>query len=406
MNTPALAARAPGTPGTPHALGLYLAVVQFFLIIGWVVYAAYLPQLAKAAGLEAKWVPWLLMADQLVFILTDLAVGLASDRAARFLGRIGRAMVVATLLSCAAFLLLPWVAGQGSPVLLIAVTFFWAASSSALRAPPLTLLGRYVAKPQQPMMVALSSLGLGVAGAVAPYVALQLKGVPPTVPFLLSAGCLALVTLGMVAAERKLAQTGTKPAAASATSNVNWAHVMALLAAAALGAAAFQWHSSVASGPLALRFAKPADLPWLLPVFWVGFNLALWPAGLMAKRQGPWRAMALGALLAAGGNAAAAFAADLAVLLMAQAVAGAGWALLLCSAFSGALALGQGSRAGLMSGALNAVLAGAALARIAVVSQVSPPAPVVVNLAWLAAAGFLACALISQTQARVGPTQG
>jgi len=66
-------------------VGLYLAVVQFFLAIGWVVYAAYLPQLAKAAGLPPKAVPWLLMADQLVFIATDLAVGLASDHAARVL---------------------------------------------------------------------------------------------------------------------------------------------------------------------------------------------------------------------------------------------------------------------------------------------------------------------------------
>ena len=389
-------------PRPPHAVGVYLAVVQFFLLIGWVVYAAYLPQLAKAAGLEAKWVPWLLMADQLVFIVTDLAVGLASDRAARLLGRVGRAMVLATLLSCAAFLLLPWVAKQGSPLALIGVTFVWAVTSAALRAPPLTLLGRYVATPQQPLMVALASLGLGLAGAVAPYLALQLKGVPPAWPFLLSALCLAVVTLGMVAAERSLARSG----GAAASAAVQSGHTLpvgpaaAFLLAAALGAAAFQWHSSVASAPLALRFAPAADLPWLLPVFWVGFNLALWPAGLLASRHGPWRAMALGALLACGGNAAAAFAGALPTLLVAQAVAGVGWALLLCSAFSGALALGQGAHAGLMSGALNAVLATAALARIAVVSQVAPSGALVVNLAWLAAAGFAACALISHWQAR------
>jgi hypothetical protein len=31
-----------------------------------------------------------------------------------------------------------------------------------------------------------------------------------------------------------------------------------------------------------------------------------------------------------------------------------------------------------------------------VVSQVSPPAPLVVSLAWLSAAGFAACALLSR----------
>jgi hypothetical protein len=397
----AAATPAASPPHAPHAVGLYLAVVQFFLAIGWVVYAAYLPQLAKAAGLPPQAVPWLLMADQLVFIATDLAVGLASDRAARVLGRIGRWVLLATLLSSAAFLALPWVAGLGSPALLVGVTLVWAVTSSALRAPPLTLLGRYVARPQQASMLALTSLGLGVAGAVAPYVALQLKGVDPVWPFLLSAACLAAVTLGMVAAERALAAQGARPGkpAAQPAGGPGMMPTVAFLSAAALGAAAFQWHGFVASAPLALRFAPAADLPWLLPAFWVGFNLALWPAGWLAKREGPWRAMALGAVMAAGGNAAAAFATELPLLLVAQGLAGAGWALLLCSAFSGALALGQGGHAGFFSGALNAVLAAAALARIAVVSQVAPPGPMVLNLAWLAAAGFALCALLSRWQA-------
>lgn len=407
----AAATPAASPPHAPHAVGLYLAVVQFFLAIGWVVYAAYLPQLAKAAGLPPKAVPWLLMADQLVFIATDLAVGLASDRAARVLGRIGRWVLLATLLSSAAFLALPWVAGLGSPALLVGVTLIWAVTSSALRAPPLTLLGRYVAKPQQASMVALTSLGLGLAGAIAPYVALQLKGVDPVLPFLLSAACLAAVTLGMVAAERALAAQGDRPGkpAAQPAGGPGVLPTVAFLLAAALGAAAFQWHGFVASAPLALRFAPAADLPWLLPAFWVGFNLALWPAGWLAQREGHWRAMALGAVMAGGGNAAAAFATELPHLLAAQGLAGAGWALLLCSAFSGALALGQGGRAGFFSGALNAVLAAAALARIALVSQVTPPAPVVLNLAWLAAAGFALCALLSRWQARHSardPAQG
>jgi hypothetical protein len=394
--TTAAASAAPG-PAAPRAVGLYLAVVQFFLAVSWVVYVIYLPDLARAAGLEAKWIPWLLIADQLVFILTDLAVGMASDRAARLLGRLGRAMVLATLLSCAAFLLLPWIAGQGEPGLLVGVTFVWALSSSALRAPPMTLLGRYVAQPQQPGMVALSQLGLGLAAALAPYLGLQLKGVDPVLPFLLSAAGLATVTLGMVAAERALARQGARPVQAAATDAArrrSSALAATLLGTAILGAAAFQWHGFVASVPMALRFVPASELPWLLPVFWAGFNLALWPASQLAKRQGPWRALILGAALAAGGNAVAAFAGTLELFLGAQALTGVGWALLLCSAFSGALALGQDSRPGLFSGALNAVLALAALGRIALVTQVAPAGTLVLELAWLAAAGFAASALL------------
>jgi len=86
--------------------------VQFFFALGWIVYVVYLPRLAQQAGLDARWVPWLLVLDQLVFIATDLAVGLASDRAARVLGRIGHWVLGASVLSAMAFLALPWVAPQ------------------------------------------------------------------------------------------------------------------------------------------------------------------------------------------------------------------------------------------------------------------------------------------------------
>lgn len=382
---------------TPRSIGLYLAVVQFFLAVSWVVYVAYLPQLAKAAGLEAKWVPWLLMADQLVFILTDLAVGLASDRAARVLGRIGHAVLAATLLSALAFVALPQAAAQGVPGLFVGITLVWAVTSSALRAPPLTLLGRYVAKPAQPMMVALGSFGLGLAGAAAPYLTLQLKTMSPTLPFVLSAASLAAVTLGMVAAERALARQGhVRADAPSATTGTapGAGVVLGFLLACGAGALAFQWHGFVASAPMALRFAPASDLPWLLPVFWVGFNLALVPAGLLARRQGPARALVLGAVLAAGGNAVAAWAPDLNLLLASQALAGAGWAMLLCSAFSAALLVGQGGREGLLSGALSSTLAAAALLRIGYVAFNAPKPAAVLDLAWLAALGFGLCALL------------
>ena len=386
----------------PIAIGLYLAVVQFCLALGWVVYAAYLPQLAKQAGIAPGWVPWLLLADQLVFLLTDLLVGLYSDRAVQVLGRIGHAVLAATLVSTLAFVLLPWLAPSGSPLLFIGLTFVWAVTSSALRAPPLTLLGRYVARPAQPMAIALNSFGLGVAGAVAPYVGLQLKTLNPVWPFALSALCLAAVTLGMVAAERSLARQAGVAAGPRATVAVTAATaerrvpVWAFLLACTLAAVAFQWHGFVASAPLALRLAPAADLPWLLPAFWVGFNLALLPAGWWARRAGALTAMLLGAAVAALGSAAAASAPTLPLLLVAQACTGAGWALLLCSAFSAALGpgLGQGGREGLMSGAVSSTLAAAALLRIGFVASIAPSPGLAVNLAGLAGLGFVGCAVL------------
>lgn len=392
----AAAAHAPAAGHrVPVGIGVYLGVVQLLLALGWVVYAIYLPQLARAAGLPPTAVPWLLMADQLVFLVTDLAVGLASDRAARVLGRLGRAMVAATLVSTAAFLALPSVASLGSPAALVAVSLLWAITSSALRAPPLTLLGRYVARPSQPALLALHALGLGVAGAVSPYLGLVLQGVDPRLPFLLSALALAAVTLGMVAAERALARSpgGAASPVPAAPLPIPRAAVL-FLAGCAVGALAFQWHAFVASAPLALRVVAAAELPWVLPAFWVGFNVALAPAAWSARRRGPWPTLLAGAVLAAAGTAAANTATSLAALVPAQIVAGAGWGTLLFSAFGGALALGHGGREGLMGGALQAALAAAALMRIAFVAAQWLPPGAAVQWGWVAALGFAAAALL------------
>jgi hypothetical protein len=332
-----------------------------------------------------------------VFLATDLAVGLASDRAARVLGRIGRWVVAASVVSALAFLALPWVAPQGSPVLFAAVTLLWVATTSALRAPPLTLLGRYVAKPSQPMMVALSAFGLGVANALAPYVGLQLKGVAPELPFALSALGLALLSLGMVAAEHALAQQPGGPTASTPGEGADApsrGHVTGFMVACVVGALAFQWHQSISSAPLLLRHASPQDLPTWLPVFWVGFNLCLWPAGVMTRRLGAASTMAIGAELAMLGTAGAAFAPTLHLLLAAQLAAGAGWALLLCAAFSGALVMGHTGREGLMSGTLQATLALAALARIGIVTTAAPSAAAAVSMAWWPAVAFALCAAL------------
>ncbi len=202
------------------SVGLYLGVVQFFFAASWIVYVLYLPQLAAQAGIGKAAVAWILMADQLVFVFADYASGVAADRVSRAVGRIGQSVLAATLVSCAAFLALPFVAPGASPAIFLALTLIWAVTSSALRAPPLSLVGKHAAKPTQPVLVALSLLGLGVANAMSPYLGLTLRGVDPRIPFLLSSVALALVTLGLVAVERKLAREravgGAAPAAEAA----------------------------------------------------------------------------------------------------------------------------------------------------------------------------------------------
>ena len=76
-------------------------------------------------------------------------MGIAADKIAPFVGRLGVFVGILTAISCAAFIALPFVAGTGpgAQVWFIVLIVIWVVTSSALRAPPLTLLGKHRARP-------------------------------------------------------------------------------------------------------------------------------------------------------------------------------------------------------------------------------------------------------------------
>jgi Major Facilitator Superfamily len=362
------------TASVPPRVGLYVAVVQFFFALSWTVYVIYLPQLAAQAGIPKSAVIWLLMLDQLVFLVADYACGVASDHIANLNARLGPVVLAATGVSSIAFLLLPLLAPQGSPALFIGTMVVWTIGSSALRAPPLNIIGRYAARPSQPALVALTMFGLGLAGAVSPYLGVALKDLDPRWPFALSSAALVATTLGLVGAERSLqrlrAAAPAVPGAAAAQAlsrplRLPWAPC---LVAAVLAALAFQVHVFLNSTPLYLRHASAAELQHLAPVFWVGFNLGLWPASVATRRYGGIAVMAVAGVAAAGAAALAVAAGSLGLLLAAQALAGLAWAAVLMSAFTAALALGHTGAEGRFSGALSSALALSALLRMGLVA--------------------------------------
>src|SRR5262249_10444334 len=182
----------------PRRIGVFLAVVQLLFTTTWTVYALFLPALAARVGIAPGDVPWILLLDQAIFVGTDLAMGVAADRVVRAVGRLGWIVLAVTLLSCAAFLLLPLVAEPGAAAPFLVLAIFWAASSSALRAPMMVLIGKYAERPAQPGLVALSLLGLGIAGALAPVLTMVLRDWDPRIPFVASSVSLALATAGVL----------------------------------------------------------------------------------------------------------------------------------------------------------------------------------------------------------------
>ena len=384
----------------PHKVGITLALIQLFFTLTWTLYVIFLPQLAAQVGLAKETVLVILMMDQLIFLLADTAMGVVADKAVRVFGRLGRWVVLVTLVSCLAFLLLPPVAAQGQTAqwVFLACIIIWSVSSSALRAPPLVLLGKYAALPAIPWLASLSFVGIGIAGALAPYLSVSLRGVDPRWPFALSSGALALATLGIVWAERALKQGGAPLKTVVTTSDELVAlkpPVAPFLAAMALLGFGFQIHFSLNSAPQYLRFAKPAELEFLMPVFWIGFSLLMLAASRLTARYGGVLVMGVAGCVGALATYASTIAGTLELLIAAQFVAGGAWGILMMSAFTSALVIGRIGREGLVTGAMFSLLALAAFARIALVAfHLNKDTQFAPLLAWLPTAAWAVAGML------------
>ncbi len=377
-------------------LAVYLGVVQFFFATTWTLYVIYLPQLAAQAGIGAQWVPWILVADQVIFAATDVVTGFWIDRLRRGFARFGGWILGFTVVSSVAFLALPFSSGNAG--LLLVAILIWSMTSSALRSPPWALLARHAAAPSVPLLSALVLTGSALAAAFAPYLGLALKGVDPRLPFVVSTVTLLATVAGLVYAERRVSPQGpsTENLSEKNTGDANAGSIALFFVALLLMAAGFQVHFALNSAPRYLAFATPERLPYLMPVFWIGFNVLMFPASVLVKRLGPLKMLAGTAALGAAAILCSVLARDLQSLAVAQFVAGGFWGAASVAAYTAAIGFGRTGREGRMLGTLFAVLALAAVARIAAYASdlvvepgVKAVLPWVPQAAWLLSAAFL-----------------
>jgi len=360
----------------PRAAAIYLSVVQFFFATMWTIYVIFLPALAQSVGIPREAITWILVLDQAIFTLTDFLMGFAADSVARAIGRIGPSIAGVTALACALFVAMPSAAGTGSPVLFVVVLVIWAATSSALRAPPWVLLSRYAATPSLPALAALGMVGVSIGGASAPYLGVLLRGADPRLPFALSSVTLAATTGGLVWVERALSHQVPGAAEADNRSSVAAVHVArainpttrVLLTGGALVALGIQAHISFNSTAEYLRYASAQDLDYLLPIFWVGFNLFMFPASAVTPRLGSGLVLASAAGLGTLGLLVAAIAPNLALTIAGHVVAGGAWGSVLMAGLSTAISLGRTGREGVLSGLWFSTQSLAAFVRILVVA--------------------------------------
>ena len=355
---------------TFNRTGVYLAILQLVFTLGWTTYVIYLPQLAAKVGIAPSAVILVLMLDQVIFTITDTAMGMAADRIASMVGRLGVFVGSLTAISCIAFVALPFVAGNGPGAQgwFIALIVIWALTSSALRAPPLILLGKHSAKPSIPFLSALAMFGYGLAGAVSPYLGVALRDQDARLPFVISSVVLLIAALALSKVERGLVQDAAPPATPIEPIKPLSMVPLIFIASLVVLALGYQLHFSLNSGPLYLRFARPNDLQWLMPVFWIGFNIVMFPASTIAKHRGGLIVMGVAGLLGALAVLGAELAGNLSVLIAAQFVAGAAWGCMLMSAISAALAIGETGAEGKVVGLVFSALALATFARMAAVA--------------------------------------
>jgi hypothetical protein len=352
-----------------HRTGLYLAFLQLVFALGWTTYVIYLPKLAAEVGIAPGAVIFILMLDQAIFTVTDTAMGFAADRIASYVGRLGTFVGLMAAISCVAFVALPFVAGAGpaAKTALIALIVIWSITSSALRAPPLILFGKHCPKPEIPYLSALLMLGYGVAGALSPYLGVLLRDRDARLPFVLSSAVLLITALALSKVERNVADAAASPKPRKPAKPFG-ALTVIFIAAMVILSLGYQLHFSINSEPFYLRFAKPADLQWLMPVFWIGFNIAMFPASVIVKHRGGLIVLGAAGLLGAVAMLAAEVAGGLNTLIAAQFLAGCAWGCMLMSAISAALAIGDSGAEGKVTGLVFSALALATFARMAAVA--------------------------------------
>jgi MFS family permease len=340
-----------------------LSILQLAFALTWVVYVIYLPALAAQAGIDKAHVPLILAMDQVIFVACDWFAGVYADRVGRAMKRIGGPMAAATLASCVAFIALPFVAPHLGAGVFLALTAFWSATSSALRAPPLALVSRHAPHSEQTWVVGLYLLGLGLASSLAPYAGVALKGIDPRIPFIAASVAVAVFALAIARAERAYAP----PAIAGEAEAPKDRPIMGIAGVAfavLLLAIGFQVHIALNSPPGYLRFVAPEQLVLFSPVFWIGFNLAVLPATVLPRAFGGFTVAACATLVGVAALFGCANATSVEMLVTAQLAVGVAWAIALNGVFSSALDLGRPGREGLLAGVIFSTLAMAALARV------------------------------------------
>jgi MFS family permease len=172
------------------------------------------------------------------------------------------------------------------------------------------------------------------------------------------------VSFALSKIERGLAKDApAKPEPPKAIDGAMPAPIVIFALAMVIFALGFQLHFFFNTAPRFKQFTN--DVSTLMPVFWIGFSVGMFPASLITKRWGGLPVMGLFGLIGSVAIVVMEFSGTFAVVVAAQFIAGAAWGCILMSAFAAAAALGYTGHEGKTTGILFSALALATFARMA-----------------------------------------
>ncbi len=369
--------------------GAVIGAILFVLALSWTTYAIYLPQLAKAAGIPALFVPWILALDQLIFALADWASGVYADRTLATMRRLVPTLIALTLISTIAFALLPLIGPALGADGFFFLTLTWVITTAALRAPPMAMLGSYVPPASRQWLASISTLALALGAALAPFLAKSIRDLDPRWPFIAAALAVMGAALCLYYVERTLPKVAAPPPVSQLRP---WLPPLpAFVALALLLALGFQAQVLMLPSQL-LRSVPKEFIESYLPLFWGAFAIGGAIAVMVLKHVDVRVAMIVGGVAAAAGASLGATATTASIVASAHVVAGTAWGVLLAGLFMIAFTHGSAGRA---IGVVFAALALTACARIALTAVGWTGSPMVgERLAWLPSIAWLAGALL------------
>lgn len=270
-----------------------LAALQGAIVLLWVIYGLYLPQLLAQFGFSKAWAVGLLAVESAMAIVLEPLAGSLSDELRDQFGRHFLMITIGGLLSATLFVAIPTIVVFGSPQslwrwLVLGLLIAWAMAMAVFRSPALGLLGHYATATRLPQAASVLMLTSAIASSTNTFAQQFLLSLGPVVAFGVGS-MLLLIATGLLRSIQPPASVAPLQPQGEMLSLLNLGWILVTGASVGVGTALLRTNLT----------ALPAIAA--LPVFSVVHIATVLPAGLVAVRLGNAMAMISGSgLLAIG----------------------------------------------------------------------------------------------------------